>query len=255
MKPVAIIQARMSSSRLPGKVMLPLGGRPQIEHIIQRVNKCTEIDDSVVATSTETTDDVIEWMSERMGVKVFRGDEQNVLDRIYQAASEENADEIVRITGDCPLIDPGTIDSVVEHRRRSGADYASNIIERTFPRGLDVEVFTYESFQRLYRRAGDSAHLEHVTLFYRDHPEEFELANVQSTDVFDDSRLHDRTDLRLTLDEADDYKLLEEIFREVDYDVTPSIRDVVRFVDERELSDVNASVVQKDSHDSSRHSS
>lgn len=254
MKTVAVIQARMSSSRLPGKVMLPLGRRFELEHVIRRVRRATEVDEVIVATSTETADDIIAWFGEQAGVDVFRGDEQNVLDRVYKAVDGLDADDIVRVTGDCPLIDPKTIDATVIHRRRSDVDYASNIIERTFPRGLDVEVFSFESFRQVHRRATESAHLEHVTLFYRDHPEEFELANVESVNVFDDSQLHYRTDLRLTLDEAADYELLQQIFDGVDYGVTPSIEDAVRFVDERELSNVNAAVVQKDSHDSSRHS-
>lgn len=253
MKTVAVIQARMSSARLPGKVMLPLAGQFEIEHIVQRVQRGSSVDDVIVATSTKAADDIIEWVGEQAGVTVFRGDELNVLDRVFQAAAAAGADEVVRITADCPLLDPGTLDEVVAQRRRSGADYAANVIKRSFPRGLDVEAFSFESFQRVQERASDRPYLEHVTLYYRDHPDEFELRNVASSDVFDDRQLQDRTDLRLTLDEVDDYKLLREVYEALTDDPTPSIGDVVRFIDEHDLSDVNAPVSQKDLHDPSGH--
>ncbi len=242
----------MGSTRLPGKVMLPLGDHLDLEHVIHRVQRASEIDEVVVATTTKTADDIIEWCSENAGATVFRGDEQNVLDRMYRAAKTVEADEIVRITADCPLIDPTVIDAVVRRRRASNADYVSNILERTFPRGLDVEVFTAESFERVHSHASTSSQLEHVTLYYRDNSDEFEFANVTSAEVFDQEQLQNRTDLRLTLDEAQDYLLLREIFEQVDYENTPQLLDVIEYIDKHGLGEMNETVIQKSTHDASR---
>ncbi|MDG5776187.1 glycosyltransferase family protein [Haloarculaceae archaeon H-GB2-1] len=248
-----IIQARMGSSRLPGKVMLPLGGRFELEHVVERVSRATEIDTVIVATTTKTADDIVAWCAEDAGVSVFRGDESNVLDRLYRAAKSVDADEVVRITADCPLLDPAVVDEVVLRRRAAGVDYASNILERTFPRGLDVEAFSWGSFEHVYDCAVDPAELEHVTLYYRDNPSEFSLSNVSSTDVYDEESLLDRTDLRLTLDEAADYRLLRAIFDGLEYENTPSFRDAVRYIDDNQLTSINRAVTQKAPNDARSH--
>ncbi|WP_435196366.1 cytidylyltransferase domain-containing protein [Natronomonas sp. EA1] len=249
---VAIIQARMGSTRLPGKVLLQLGDEFALNHVIRRVKNAKEIDQVVVATSDKSADDILKWCGENNEVPVFRGNETNVLLRMYDAAECVGADEVVRVTGDCPLIDPRVLDAVVRQRRKADADYASNILDRTFPRGLDVEAFTLESLQRVYEEATEAAHLEHVTLYYRDNPGVFELSNVASQEVFENDELRGRTDLRLTLDEAADYLLLREIFERVDYSITPEFADVVAYIDEHGLADMNESVSQKAAHDASR---
>lgn len=246
-----IIQARMSSTRLPGKVMLPLGDCFDLEHVIHRVKNATQIDEVVVATSMKQADDIIAWCTNRTDATVFRGDEANVLDRMYRAATAVDAAEIVRITADCPLVDPAVIDRVVTRRREVSADYSANILKRTFPRGLDVEAFSAESFDEVQAHATEPAHLEHVTQYYRDNPEVFDLVNVTSDEVFDEDWLRNRTDLRLTLDEADDYKLVYGLFENLEYELTPSFPEAVRYIDEQELSNVNASVVQKSTDDAS----
>lgn len=245
----AIIQARMGSTRLPGKVMLPLGGRYEVEHVIDRVRSATEIDEVVVATSTKPADDIVEWCADRAGTTVFRGDEQNVLDRMYRAAMAVGADEVVRITADCPLVHPDVVDAILRRRRDTGADYGSNILERTFPRGLDAEAFTMESFERVHGSASEPAQLEHATKYYHDRSDGFDLINVSSREVFEEPELQGRTDLRLTLDELPDYLLLREVFDGLEYDGSPSFSDAVRYIDENGLSEINASVVQKGAHD------
>lgn len=246
-----IIQARMGSTRLPGKVMLPLDDRFELEHVVERVTQATEIDTVVVATSAKTADDIIEWCATEAGVTIFRGDEQDVLDRLYRAAELVDADEIVRLTADCPLLDPAVVDETVASRRSSGADYAANILERTFPRGLDVEVFSRQSFERVHDRATSPDEREHVTLYYRDNPEEFSLANVSSSEVYEDRLLRNRTDLRLTLDEAADYRLLRTVFTGLDYEVTPSTKAAIAYIDDHGLNEINAEVSQKQPDESS----
>ncbi len=235
----------MGSTRLPGKVMLPLDGSHVLTHDIRRVQEADTIDEVVAATSTKTADDIIARYANRAGVTVFRGSENDVLDRMFSAATETNAEIVVRITGDCPLIDWDVIDAVVNHLVAEGMDYCSNIVERTFPRGLDIEAFSYESFKHVHKNAKEPHHREHVTPYYRENDNQFNLASVTSEEVFDEPWMQDRTDLRLTLDEADDYELLREVYNRVEYEDTLPIRDAVSVIDNQDLHELNADVAQK----------
>jgi spore coat polysaccharide biosynthesis protein SpsF len=244
-KTVAIIQARMGSTRLPGKMMLPLERSHVLTHDIQRVQEADTIDEVVVATSTKTADDIIARYANRAGATVFRGSEDDVLDRMFSAATGANAETVVRITGDCPLIDWDVIDAVVDRLATENVDYCSNTVERTFPRGLDVEAFSYESFKHIHENAKEPHHREHVTPYYRENDDQFNLASVTSEEIFDEAWMQDRTDLRLTLDEADDYELLREVYNRVEYEDTLPIRDAVSVIDDRDLHKLNADVTQK----------
>jgi spore coat polysaccharide biosynthesis protein SpsF len=241
----AIIQARTGSTRLPGKVMYPLDGQPALRHVVTRVSQANSITDVVVATSTESQDDAIAQYAPTFGADVIRDDESNVLSRFERALKEYNPDIILRITGDCPLIDPVTIGRVVAPVNDENADYASNISRRTFPRGLDVEAFTAESFEAVISAARTRAEREHVTPYYRENPDEFDIVNVTSDQVFDKERYINRTDLRLTLDEADDYRLLERIYDMIEYNEILPIREAIDLVDKEELTELNESVRQK----------
>jgi Spore coat polysaccharide biosynthesis protein F, CMP-KDO synthetase homolog len=225
--------------------MLPLDGSHVLTHDIRRVQEADTIDEVVAATSTKTADDIIARYANRAGVTVFRGSENDVLDRMFSAATETNAEIVVRITGDCPLIDWDVIDAVVNHLVAEGMDYCSNIVERTFPRGLDIEAFSYESFKHVHKNAKEPHHREHVTPYYRENDNQFNLASVTSEEVFDEPWMQDRTDLRLTLDEADDYELLREVYNRVEYEDTLPIRDAVSVIDNQDLHELNADVAQK----------
>jgi spore coat polysaccharide biosynthesis protein SpsF len=241
---VSVIQARMGSSRLPGKVLFPLGKEFVLTHSVRRVAAANKIDKVIVATSTKKRDDIITRWGEWEDNKVYRGSETNVLKRMYEAASQTDADIVVRITADCPLIDPDTIDHVIEEVDH--VDYASNIEERTFPRGLDVEAFTMESFEYVLEQAMTSHQREHVTPYYHNHPEEFTKAIVSSDNIFNKSIYQDRTDLRLTLDEAKDYELLRNIYSNISFKRILPIRAAIDYVDQTGLSSLNADVEQKD---------
>jgi len=227
LKTITIIQARTGSTRLPGKVMYPLDGKHTLTHIITRVSTAETVDNTVVATSTKPPDDVIERNASMAGADVVRGSESDVLSRFHRAAKRYSPDVLVRVTADCPLISPDTIDEVVHRLIETDADYSTNIIERTFPRGLDVETFTFESFKQVHRESTASHHREHVTPYYREQTDQFDLVSVTSDEVFDESWMQDRTDLRLTVDEADDYELLWEIYDRIEYDGGPWIGDKV----------------------------
>src|SRR5262245_66416880 len=141
MKVVAIVQARMGSTRLPGKVMKPVGGVPMIELLLSRLGRAQEVDEIVLATSEDPRDEPLARHVASLGIRGFRGSENDVLDRYYRAAMEADADAVVRITGDCPLVDPKLVDEIVRAFKAAAVDYTSNTMPPTFPNGLDVEVF------------------------------------------------------------------------------------------------------------------
>jgi spore coat polysaccharide biosynthesis protein SpsF len=244
MNVVAVIQARMGSSRLPGKVMLPLASEHVIIHDVSRVDAAQQVDETVVATSTKTQDDIVTRYASRGGASVFRGSESDVLGRMLGAAREADADIVVRVTGDCPLVAPEVIDAIVERLLETEADYVSSGLERTFPRGLGAEAFTFDSFETVGRKASKPYEREHVTTYYQEYPDQFDIENVESTAVFHDERYHDRTDLRLTLDEADDYELFRRVYDGLDWTGIIDVRDAINYIDEYDLANINNHVQQ-----------
>lgn len=206
----AVVQARMGSSRLPSKVMLILCDRPVLWHVVNRVGKSQRIDRTIVATSGSKDNDVIREFCLDNGIECFSGNENDVLDRYYQAmkyAGVKDDDLVVRITADCPLIDPVVIDEVIEHHLRKNADYTSNCIEPTFPDGLDCEVFNASVLRQAWANARLQSEREHVTLYIRNHPELFKVESYKANKDF--------SNLRWTLDEQEDYQLIEQIYCEL----------------------------------------
>jgi len=241
---IAVIQARMGSSRLPGKMMLPLDCEPVITRVIDRVAHAESIDRVVLATTDRTADDILEIYGETAGASVYRGSEEDVLGRMYAAASTYDPDVVVRIAGDRPVVPVAAIDAVVEEVA-DGVEYASNVLERSFPRGFEVEAFTYDSFATVNEQATDPYEREHVTPYYREHPERFAAVNVTSDAVFEAEQCHDRTDLRLTLDEALDYELLKRVYEGVPFEDILPVTTAIEYVDDHDLTTINADVAQK----------
>ncbi|MFL5643161.1 MAG: cytidylyltransferase domain-containing protein [Chloroflexota bacterium] len=202
---IAIVQARMGSTRLPGKVLLPLIGEPILGLVMRRSARAMTVHEVVVATTTLPEDDRVVELAEANGWPVERGSESDLLDRYLGAARAHDAQVIVRITADCPLIDPVVIDRVVEAFRASGVDYASNVISpRTYPRGLDVEVIRRDALERAGIEDRDPAWREHVTPYIYRHPERFELLRVPADE--------DHSDQRWSVDTAEDYTLMTRIY-------------------------------------------
>jgi spore coat polysaccharide biosynthesis protein SpsF len=206
---VAIIQARMGSSRLPGKVLLPLDGRPVLAHVVERVRASGIFDGVVVATTDSPPDDPVARLGGKLGADVFRGSESDVLGRYAGAAKASGADIVVRITADCPLIDPDVMAEMVVRFRRlradaPPADVLTNSRVRSFPRGLDVEIFTREALGAADAEATASHQREHVTPFLYENPARFRIV--------DHLRKQDASSYRLTLDTTEDYELLKRIF-------------------------------------------
>ncbi len=244
MKVVAIIQARMGSTRLPGKVLRVLGSATVLEHVIHRVRRAPNIDDVVVATTESPNDVAIVEEARRLGVNVFCGSEVDVLSRYYFAAKQVNADVVLRVTSDCPLLDPEVMRAMVDkfqtlQRDYESVDYLSNTLTRTYPRGLDVEVFTFEALERAYREATSPAEREHVTPYLYRYPEKFRIGQYLS-DV-------DHSRYRWTLDTEDDWQLLKQIFDRLGKgSANFSTGEVMELlVKEPQLAKVNTHVAQK----------
>lgn len=206
---VAIIQARMGSSRLPGKVLLDLGGKPMLSRVIDRVSYAASLDGIVVATTSDPGDDALAAFCEQQQIPYFRGSVYDVLDRYYQAALAFEAGTIVRITADCPVIDPAIIDQVVEQFSSSGADFAANRLpppfHRTFPIGLDTEVCSFSALERAWQEAKETYQREHVMPYLYDTPGRFRTAVVNTEP--------DYGHLRWTVDTAEDLEVLRRIFQ------------------------------------------
>jgi len=205
---LAILQARMSSNRLPGKVLKQINNKPILQYEIERVLLSRKIDKLVLATSINKDDGKLENFANKIGIDCFRGDLNNVLKRYYDCASYYNADTIVRITGDCPVIDASIIDKIIELHIKSGADYTSNTIYRTFPDGLDVEVFNFEILKEAYKNAKKSEDLEHVTKYIHNNIDKFNTENYLN-DI-------DYSYIRWTLDTIDDFYFFKNIFDNID---------------------------------------
>jgi spore coat polysaccharide biosynthesis protein SpsF len=206
MKTAAVIQARMGSDRLPGKVLMDIAGKPMIDRVVERVQRCNSIDGVIVATTTNANDDQLADHCRSLGVNVVRGSEEDVLSRYALAAEKFHCQTVVRITSDCPLIDPEIVDSVVyEVTENPGVQYACNFFpQRLFPRGLDAEVIRTQLLRQINAEATDARHREHVTLKIYEHASRFNIASVSN-------RL-DHSHLRWTVDTEADLKLVRKIF-------------------------------------------
>ncbi len=241
MKIVATIEARMGSSRLPGKILKNILDKPTLELLVERVRKSKHIEQVVVATTVDPSDNITEENCRKIGIDCFRGSSEDVLNRVLQTAKAYQADLIVELTGDCPLLDPEIIDSVIEKYLSGSFDYVSNVLERTYPRGLDTQVFSTAVLEKVSQITQDPADRENVSLYIYENPEQFKLGNVKA------SSEHNRPDLRLTVDTVEDFKLISSIYNELypknkDFNLS----DVIKLLNQKpELSKLNADVQQK----------
>jgi spore coat polysaccharide biosynthesis protein SpsF len=203
MKIAAIVQARMTSTRLPGKVMKVVLGKTLLEYQIERIKKVKLINQIIVATTTNSEDDSIVSLCEQLDIPYFRGSEADVLSRYYEAATKFNVDIIVRLTSDCPLIDPQVINETIREFLMSEMDYISNSLVRTYPRGMDTEVFSYQKLKEINELADKLYEREHVTPYFYEHPNLYTIKNVVNS--------KDYSDYRLTVDTAEDFCLIKKI--------------------------------------------
>lgn len=233
---VSIVQARMSSSRLPGKVLLPLAGKPVLGHIIERLEYSKLINKTIVATSTDKTDDPIVQFCIDNKIHHFRGSLHDVLDRYYQASKLTNADVIVRITGDCPAIDPVVLDSVISGYLAGSYDLYG--LAGEFPDGLDCTVFSFSAIQEAWTNSSLKSEREHVCPYIEKNPNLFKTGGLH---LFNGLEKH-----RWTLDEPEDYKFLNEIFEELYVPDTPFYaHNILQFLETRpELLKINEGIIR-----------
>lgn len=210
-----IVQARMTSTRLPGKILLPLGGQPMLVRLIARLRRVHRADALVIATTTNTADDPVAALCQRLGVACHRGSEHDVLSRYADAARLHQADTVVRITSDCPLIDPELIDRLIEDFAQGSCDYVSNMLPPTWPYGMAVEVFSAQALQEAHAQASQDSEREHVTPFIYRNPERYRLRNVAC--------LQNLSHHRWTVDTPEDYELVNLLFGAA-YLVNPEFR-------------------------------
>lgn len=235
---IATIEARLASTRLPGKVMLPILGKPMLERMVERLRGSYLITDIVIAT-VEGCYEIID-LAMNIGVGWWGGPEYDLLSRVLGAARCFDADIIVELTGDCPLIDPAMVDKVIADYLLGGADFVANNLEYTAPRGFDVRVFSTEALARVGALTQDAADREHVSLYMWEHPDEFTCRNVRTEGI--DPRLY-----RLTVDTQADYDVICKIFEAL-YPTKPdfTLFDVIRYLDAHpEVARLNAHVRQK----------
>jgi len=235
---VAIIQARMSSTRFPGKVLKKIGGKPMLWYVVSRTRTAKKIRDVVVATSIDPLDDLIENFCKSNKIKYFRGDLDNVLKRYYDTAKKFNADVIVRVTSDCPLIDGKLIDEGLKEFIGGDYDYLSSTVERTFPRGFDFEILKFSALENAYKNAAEEPEKEHVTPYiWRNHPEQFKICKI--------TRPVDKSGFRVTVDTPEDLNVIKILIAKYGAD-KKTVDEIIEILDNHpEISQLNAHIEQK----------
>jgi spore coat polysaccharide biosynthesis protein SpsF len=238
MKVVAIVQARMGSTRLPGKVLKDLAGETMLARVVERLRGTRLINEVLIATTDRPVDDAIVAECRKVSVAVSRGDQDDVLDRYFRAAQLMKADVVVRVTSDCPLLDPEITDKTIAAFLEARPDYASNVMVRTYPRGLDTEVMSFDVLARAWRRASKAYEREHVTPYIYEHSEEFKLLSVTG-DL-------DYSGYRWTVDTPEDMEFVQAIYGRFQGHTLFNWRDVLALLDrEPEIVNLNQHVSQK----------
>lgn len=238
---LCIIQARMGSERLPGKVIKEIKGIPMIVHIMNRLKKAAGIDRMIVATSTNPENDKLACVVEQAGGIVFRGSEEDVLKRYVDAAAEFGGKYIIRVTGDCPLISGEIIDELIDGFLKAKVAYMRVDVPNTFSRGFDGEIFTREALEKAHKLAEECRYREHVTLYMYEHPEDFSIAVMEAKEDWK------RPGYRLCVDTKEDFQLVEVIYNAL-YQKNPdfTIDDIIDYLDNHPKVDkINQSIMQK----------
>ena len=241
---VSIIEARMNSKRLPGKVLLPAQKISMLEHLVERLKTIKIIDQIVVATTVNSKDDEIVELCQKKEINFFRGSEEDVMGRVICAAEKYFADLIVEITADCPLIDPDIVDQIISIFLANKVDYVSNAIIRSYPDGMDTQVFSLKTLKTSYEMVNSDLEKEHVTLHIRNNPNLFSHINVIAPkNIY-------YPELGLTLDEKDDYILIKKIIDNLyPKDNFFSCLDIINYLNENKiLLEINKNVMRKNNN-------
>ena len=231
----------MTSSRLPGKPLLPAAGMPMLEHLIRRIKAVPSVDQIILATTVNVADAPLIELAEHLGIAAFKGSEDDVMQRVIDAATSVSADVVVEITGDCPIIDPEIIEQTIRMFKVHRADYVSNAMVRSFPDGMDTQVFRLETLKRSASMTNNRLDREHVTLHIRNHPELFTYVHLVAPPEID------WPELGLTLDERSDYELLKRLIEHFEpHNPLFTCLDAVRFMRQfPQYVEINKNVVRK----------
>ncbi|WEA39920.1 glycosyltransferase family protein [Lysinibacillus fusiformis] len=239
MRIVAIIQARMGSTRLPGKILKKVNGRPLLSYQLERLQQSNHINDLVIATTLNEKDDLIVEFCKKNNILWFRGSEKDVLARYYKTAKTFKADAIVRITSDCPIIDVQVVDKTIQYFVDNNYEYVSNTVDRTYPRGLDTEAFTFEALEKAYKEAVMERDREHVTSYFYTNPDVFKISSVRNET--------DYSKYRWTVDTEEDFQLIKNIIEKL-YNCNPNFtfHDTVKLMEANpDWFYINAHIEQK----------
>lgn len=238
----AIVQIRVDSTRLPKKALSDILGKPMTIRLLERVQRSELIDEIIVATTKNKTDDDLVKIVEENNIKIYRGSTEDVLDRYYKAAKQNDIDIIVRITGDCPLVDPEIVDNIIRYFIDNDFDYVSNTIKPTFPDGICVEVFSYNTLEKTWNEAKLMSEREHVTPYITKHTEIFEIKNFENNE--------DLSDLRWTVDEPEDLEFVREIYKRL-YNKKNvfHLRDVLKLLEKNpKLKNINTGIMRNEGY-------
>ena len=238
----AILEARMGSTRLPGKSLFDLNGEPLIKRVIDRIKSSNRLDQIVLATTDNSIDDILVHYAEEINIDVFRGSEENVLERVVLAAEEYSIKYIVELHGDNPFLDPEIIDNAIEMFEIKKCDYISNTIKKTFPMGLRVQVFPTNLLREIYDTIDDPAVNEHVSLYFYENPDMYKLENLTAPSEIN------RPEIRLTVDTKEDFQFASNIYRKILEDnLFPNFKtiDVLNIIDKHHIPRINKSIESK----------
>ena len=242
-KTVLITQARTGSTRLPGKVLMEINETPLLKIHLDRLKKSKKVDKIIVATTDNEADNIIEDLATEWGYEVFRGSENDVLDRFYQAVKKITPSWVVRVTSDCPLIDPMLVDKVIEVTQLKNKDYGSNVIDETFPDGQDVEVFKFSALEMAWKCAKKESDREHVTPYIRNN------SNLKGESVFSSLSYKndfDYSKIRITVDEPDDFELINKIIKNLGFN--KSWLEYTEYIINNKLTEINGNIIRNEGY-------
>lgn len=243
LKTVLITQARTGSTRLPGKVLMEINQTPLLKIHLDRLKKSNKVDKIIVATTDCAEDNIIEKLASEWGYEVFRGSENDVLDRFYQAVKNINPLWVVRVTSDCPLIDPKLVDDIIFFAQNNNIDYCSNTLIENFPDGQDVEVFKFSALEYVWKNAEKKSDREHVTPLIK------ELSNYNGNNIFtaiNFDNIFNYDQIRMTVDEIRDYELMKIVIEK--NGVEKSWEEYVEFIISNKLSTINDTIVRNEGY-------
>jgi spore coat polysaccharide biosynthesis protein SpsF len=242
-KTVLITQARTGSTRLPGKVLMEINQTPLLKIHLDRLKKSKKVDKIIVATTICEEDNIIEELATEWGYEVFRGSENDVLDRFYQAVKNAKPLWVVRVTSDCPLIDPVLIDKIIEVTQAENKDYGSNVIDETFPDGQDVEVFKFSALESAWQNAKKKSEREHVTPYIKNN------SNLKGENIFSSISHKNNTDyskIRITVDEPNDFELINKVITELGFN--KSWLEYTEYIINNKLIEINDKIIRNEGY-------